>query len=155
MVVANFAFARPRLLVWMNGGMPRTKTEHRWLSPRAFRYSRVFPLSAHSYRHGRLSDLQPEKGRAPIRQSPLPHIDIVGRALLHMYHCGVKRQVPARGSTQDSRRHGQGLDPCGVLFLLLLQPSLPSKCRTSRRNGGERPYVRLGFSGIKRAEDPA
>jgi hypothetical protein len=63
MVVTNFAFARPRLLAWVDGEMPRTKTEHRWLSPRAFWYSLIFPLSAHSYCHGRLSDLQPEKGR--------------------------------------------------------------------------------------------
>ncbi|KAL4765452.1 uncharacterized protein BDW70DRAFT_64269 [Aspergillus foveolatus] len=155
MVVANFAFARPRLLAWMDGGLPRTKTERRWFlhehsgTPRSFHYQLIPTATA------ALAISSRRKTEAPIRRSPLPHIDIVGRALLHMYHRGVKRQVPARGSTQDSRRHGQGLDPCGVLFLFLLQPSLPSKCRTSRRNGGERPYVRLGFSGIKRAENPA
>ncbi|KAL4818024.1 hypothetical protein BDW67DRAFT_21171 [Aspergillus spinulosporus] len=85
MVVANFAFVGPRLLAWVDGAMPRTGCGHRWFSPRAFRHSRLFPLSAHTYRHGRLSDLQPEKSRvtystvsaATHRHSgsyPLPYI---------------------------------------------------------------------------------
>ncbi|KAL4908044.1 hypothetical protein BDW74DRAFT_115227 [Aspergillus multicolor] len=84
------------------------------LSPRPSRWARALPRPAGTAT-AVLAIIRGREAASPIRQ---PSSGRVGLLVLQV-SLWRQGQVLARGATQHSRRHAQGLDPCGTLFLFL------------------------------------